>query len=159
MLGQSLYEISTVVKLANTQEKNMKINGIVLLSAVIILSSAHAEEGLEITVESMAPSVVKTVPECGDMKVDPKLKEIIVTFSKDMADGSWSVCQMSAESYPKTRDEVFYEDDRTFVFPVKLEPGKTYVLWFNRGKYNAFRDAGNHPAIPYQLVFKTKGKK
>jgi hypothetical protein len=40
--------------------------------------------------------------------------------------------------------------------PVKLVPGKTYVLWFNRGQFNSFRDADNHPAVPYQLVFQAK---
>ena len=39
-----------------------------------------------------------------------------------------------------------------------LKPGKTYVMWFNRGQYNSFRDTGNQPAVPYQLVFKTKDK-
>jgi hypothetical protein len=108
----------------------------------------------------MPPSVVKTVPECGDMKVDPKLKEITVTFSKDMmTEKMWSVCQVSKEHYPEGRGDVHYKDDRTFVFPVRLEPGKTYVMWFNRGQYNAFRDEDNNPAVPYQLVFKTKGKK
>ncbi len=40
--------------------------------------------------------------------------------------------------------------------PVKLEAGKTYVLWCNRGQFNAFRDVGNNSAIPYLLVFETK---
>jgi hypothetical protein len=39
---------------------------------------------------------------------------------------------------------------------VKLEPGKTYVLWFNRGQFNSFRDTDNNPAVPYLLVFQTK---
>jgi RNA polymerase sigma-70 factor (ECF subfamily) len=137
----------------------MKTRSAVLLIAVLALTAAQAEEGKEITVESMAPSVVKTVPVCGDMKVDPDLKEITVTFSKDMmTDRMWSVCQISKEHYPKSRGDVHYKDDRTFVFPVKLEPGKTYVMWFNRAQYNSFRDTGNRPAVPYQLVFKTKDK-
>jgi RNA polymerase sigma-70 factor (ECF subfamily) len=39
----------------------------------------------------------------------------------------------------------------------KLEPGKTYVLWFNQGRFNSFRDTDNNPAVPYLLVFQTKG--
>jgi hypothetical protein len=33
--------------------------------------------------------------------------------------------------------------------PVKLEPGKTYVIWFNRGQFDSFCDTANHPAVPY----------
>ncbi len=137
----------------------MKTISAVMLSVVVVAAAAFAEEDKEITVESMAPSVVKTLPMCGDMEVDPKLKEITVTFSKDMmTDHMWAICQISSEHFPEGRGDIHYKDDRTCVFPVKLEPGKTYVLWFNRGKYNAFRDTGNRPAVPYQLVFKTKDK-
>jgi hypothetical protein len=53
------------------------------LSALVIMftGSAHAED---VTVESMPPSVVKTVPASGDTKVPATTKEIKVTFSKDM---------------------------------------------------------------------------
>jgi len=32
-----------------------------------------------------------------------------------------------------------------------------YVLWFNRARFNSFRDTDNNPAVPYLLVFQTKG--
>ena len=136
----------------------MKNMGMALLIGVLALTTAQAEDSKEITVESMAPSVVKTVPECGDLKVDPKLKEITVSFSKDMADGSWSVCQMSKDHYPKSRGDMYYKNDRTFIFPVKLEPGQTYVVRLNWGRFNNFKDEDGLSAIPYQLVFKTKDK-
>ncbi len=136
----------------------MKTWNAALLVVSLVLTTALAETKKEITVESMAPSVVKTVPECGDMKVNPKLKEIVVTFSKDMADGSWSVCQMSKEHYPELRSDVYYKNDRTFVFPVKLEPDQTYVVRFNWGRFNNFKDEDGRSAVPYQLVFKTKDK-
>ena len=30
-------------------------------------------------------------------------------------------------------------------------------LWFNQGRFNSFRDTDNNPAVPYLLVFQTKG--
>jgi RNA polymerase sigma-70 factor (ECF subfamily) len=112
----------------------------------------------EASVKSMAPSVVKTVPQAGDTAVDPALKEIKVTFSKDMiTDRMWSFCQISKETFPERAGEIHYlADKRTCVMPVKLEPGKTYVLWINQGKFNSFRDTDSHPSIPYMLVFETK---
>jgi len=51
-----------------------------------------------------------------------------------------------------------YEDDRrTCVLPVKLEPGKTYAIWVNSPKFRNFKDADGRPAVPYLLIFKTRG--
>ena len=119
---------------------------------------AAAAEDENVTVKSMPPSVVKTVPQAGDTAVDPATKEIRVTFSKDMlTDRMWAVVQTSKTTFPTIDGKIHYLDDkRTCVVPVKLEPGKTYVLWFNQGRFNSFRDTDNNPAVPYLLVFQTK---
>jgi len=107
---------------------------------------------------SSSPRVVKTSPETGDMAVDPSIKEITITFNEDMmTDNMWSWVMASKETFPQINGQVHYLDDkRTCVAPVKLEPGKTYVIWFNSQQYKAFRDVDNNPAIPYLLEFKTK---
>jgi hypothetical protein len=38
---------------------------------------------------------------------------------------------------------------------VKLEPGKTYVIWLNSQKFRNFKDKDGQPAVPYLLVFET----
>jgi RNA polymerase sigma-70 factor (ECF subfamily) len=110
------------------------------------------------SVKSSPPVVVKTVPAAGDTKVDAATtKEIRVTFSKDMADQSWSWSQISRESFPETTGKPRYDaDKRTCILPVKLKPGKTYVLWLNPPKFQGFRDADGLPAVFYPLVFETK---
>jgi hypothetical protein len=135
----------------------MKMMGIAVLAAVLAGAARGADD--EISVKTMPPSVVSTVPECGDTRVDPDLKEITVTFSKDMmTDRMWSICRVSADHFPEGRGDIHFKNSRTCVYPVKLKPGRTYVLWFNRGQFNSFRDTGSRPAVPYQLVFKTKNK-
>ena len=128
-----------------------------VIALVSIGALAYAQQAKPVSVQSMPPSVVKTVPMAGDMAVDPSLNEIRVTFSKDMiTDRTWSICQISKDTFPQTNGQLHYlEDKRTCVMPVKLEPGKTYVLWFNRGKYNSFRDTQKNPSVPYLLVFQT----
>ncbi len=103
------------------------------------------------------PVVVKTVPKAGDTNVDPSLSRIEVTFSQDMmTKDMWSWVMESKATFPKITGQVHYLDDnRTCVAPVKLEPGKEYVIWFNSKKHNAFRNTDNVPAVPYRLRFKT----
>ena len=111
----------------------------------------------DVTLESVPPVVIKTVPEAGAGEVDPKLTEIKVTFSKDMQDASWSWVTLSKDSYPKVDGKPKYiADKRTCVLPVKLEPGKTYAIWVNSEKFGNFKDAHGKSAVPYLLVFQTK---
>jgi hypothetical protein len=111
----------------------------------------------EVNIETVPPVVVKTVPEAGAADVDPAVAEIKVTYSKQMADKSWSWSTLSKESFPAANGDIKYLDDkRTCVMPVKLEPGKTYAIWLNSGKFKNFKDAEGRPAVPYLLVFRTK---
>jgi Bacterial Ig-like domain len=121
----------------------------------IFFGIAQAEDN--ITVKSMPPVVVKTFPQAGSIAVDPSVKEIRVTFSKEMIiQDMWSWVMISKKSFPQIVGEVRYlNDKRTCVAPVNLEPGKTYAFWLNSEKYNAFRDKENNPAVPYLLVFQT----
>ncbi len=130
----------------------------VLLSGVLTIGVGIAQAENRITVQSMPPVVVKTFPQSGDTQVDPSIKEISVTFSKDMMSNQmWSWVMISKETFPQITGEVRYlNDKKTCVAPVNLEPGKTYVIWFNSEKYNAFRDTDNKSAVPYLMVFQTR---
>ncbi len=132
---------------------------VMLLAAGIIMAGIIiAQAQAEISVKSMPPVVVKTFPQAGDTAVDPSIDKLSVTFSKDMmTDKMWSWVMISKESFPDVTGEAHYlKDKRTSVLPVKLKPGKTYAIWFNSQKYNAFRDTNNNAAVPYLLVFKTR---
>src|SRR5690349_1891675 len=78
-------------------------------------------------VDSVAPVVVKTVPEAGSKDVSPGMVEIRVKFSKPMADQSWSWSSAWKDSVPEGIGKPSYEaDQKTCVLKVKLEPNKTY---------------------------------
>jgi hypothetical protein len=137
-----------------------------MIGAAVVLAgaAAFAATGIpvEISVKTMPPSVVKTVPQAGDTAVDPDLTEVRATFSKDMlTKQNWSWCRQSVETFPKIdKTKIrFLDDKRTCVLPVTLEPEKTYVIWINTQKYNFFKDTNKTPAIPYLLVFQTGKKK
>jgi RNA polymerase sigma-70 factor (ECF subfamily) len=122
---------------------------------VALLSTAARADA--VTLASVPPVVVKTVPQAGAGDVDPKRTEIRVAFSKDMQGGSWSWSTLSKESFPQVTGKPKYlADKRTCVLPVKLEPGKTYAVWVNSDNFGNFKDADGHSAVPYLLVFQTK---
>ena len=128
-----------------------------MLVVLLTGSVATRAQADDVTLESVPPVVVKTVPQAGSADVDPKLTEIKVTFSKDMTDESWSWTTLSKDSFPTMSGKPHYlKDKRTCVLPVKLEPGKTYAIWINSAKFTNFKDADGQPAVPYLLVFKTK---
>ena len=127
------------------------------LVALVIGLGTPAAPADDITLESVPPVVVKTIPEAGAGEVDPKLTEIKVTFSKEMKDGSWSWATLSRETFPKADGKPKYlADRRTCVLPVKLEAGKTYAIWVNSEKFGNFKDTDGRSAVPYLLVFKTR---
>jgi beta-lactamase regulating signal transducer with metallopeptidase domain len=105
------------------------------------------------------PVVIRTIPATGAKDVDPDLKEIKVTFSKDMQDGRWSWTQRSDDTFPESTGKIHYEkDNRTCVMPVKLAPGKTYWIGLNWGKFTGFADPAGQTAKPYRLSFTTKSE-
>ena len=139
----------------------MRVFLTVMAASCIFSGGTNAEDGDKFTITAMPPSVVKTVPRAGQTDVDPSLDQISVTFSKEMqAERMWAVVQVSKQHFPKIRQTEkgthFLDDKRTCVVPVELEPDRTYVLWFNQGRFNSFRDTQNNPAVPYLLVFQTR---
>ena len=126
--------------------------GMVLLA---LQTSAAAESAV---VEAFPPVVVRTFPTSGDQEVDPSIREIRVTFSKEMMTHEmWSFVYARPAAFPKIAGQIHYlEDKRTCVLPVSLEPGKTYGVWINSEEHTSFRDTYQNPAVPYLLIFKTR---
>ncbi len=115
--------------------------------------SAGADSG------DVYPKVTATSPKNSASDVDPSLSKITVTFSKPMLDKSWSWSYEDKGSFPQTTGQPYYTDDgTTCVLPVKLEPGKRYVIWINTVKFKNFKDRSGNPVEPYKLVFTTRQK-
>ena len=122
-----------------------------------LLASALTHWAAAQDIDYMAPVVVKTVPEAGSKDVAPGEMEIKITFSKDMADQSWSWATAWQNSSPEGIGKPHYDaDHRTCILKVKLEPNKTYGWWINSQKFHGFQDANGHAAVPYFFVFQTR---
>jgi hypothetical protein len=127
---------------------------ILIVASMLALNPIHAQD-----VNSMPAVVVKTVPESGSKNIPPGETEIKVTFSKEMADGSWSWSTAWQNSTPETIGKPKYDaDGKTCVLKVKLEPNKAYGYWLNSEKFRNFKDRQGRASVPYLLVFETTGK-
>ena len=134
--------------------KTTKIKWVLLAFGVILALGLRV---MAQDIDAVRPVVVKTVPMAGTKDVAAGVVEIKVTFSKEMADGSWSWSSAWKDSTPEGTDKPHYDaDKKTCVLKVKLEPGKTYGYWLNSDKFTNFRDKQGRAAVPYLLVFKTK---
>ena len=144
----------------NLRERFLVKEWLLIVTFLVVGGLFQGAFAAEASVGALPPSVVKTVPQCGELQVSTDVKEIRVTFSKDMqTQQMWSWCMQSPETFPEITDKQqirFLADKRTCVLPVKLLPGKTYIIWINTQNNNAFRDLNGQPAIPYLLVFQTK---
>jgi beta-lactamase regulating signal transducer with metallopeptidase domain len=104
------------------------------------------------------PSVIKTAPEVGAKDIDQSLKEITVTFDRDMDKRGMSWTGGGPE-FPPIDDsrKAAWKDARTCVLPVKLEPGAFYRVGINSTSHKNFRGADGTPAPPSVIYFTTKG--
>jgi hypothetical protein len=98
--------------------------------------------------------VVKAVPDNGAADVDPAVREVRVVFDQPMDTSMFSFVG-GGESFPKTRGQPFWADDRTCVLPVALEPDHDYWLSVNSDRFTNFRNMSGEPAAPYPIAFKT----
>lgn len=102
-----------------------------------------------------APRVVALEPANGATNVDPALPRVRATFDRAM-DGSWSWVRESESTFPATTGPAAFEGDgRTAYLPVRLEPGRTYVIWLNSEEFQLFRDTAGRPAPPLRWTFTT----
>lgn len=115
--------------------------GVCLLTSVVTWAE-------EVTLTSMPPVVVQTIPGVGASAVDPQLREITVKFSQEIQDGAWSWVRFSPESFPTMAGQPRYlPDKRTCVLPVTLEPGKTYALWVDSEQFTHLKSTTGRAAV------------
>jgi RNA polymerase sigma-70 factor (ECF subfamily) len=148
--------------IVNSKKTAVSRVGISVGTAVAVLSLAHLPSGTasEPTRSSSAaqpPRIVSTDPKVGETDVDPSLKEIRITFDKDMGTGfSWTG---GPPDFPPTPDgqQAKWSDKRTCVLPVKLEAARYYRVGINSTSFHNFRSADGVPANPSALYFTTRG--
>lgn len=113
-------------------------------------------KGKEVSAQG-PPKVVSTAPSAFADDVLPDLRQISVTFDQPMKNKSWSWVQFDKSTFPKTAGQPHYDMTRkTCTLPVRLKPGKAYLVGINCRNAKNFKSASGKKAEPYALVFATK---
>lgn len=102
------------------------------------------------------PSVVTLDPPNGAIDVDPSKQLLRATFDRVM-EGSWAWVNEGRDTFPEMAGQGYFEpDQRTAALPVKLVPGRSYVVWLNSEQHQLFRDLSGVPAPPLRWTFTTR---
>lgn len=102
--------------------------------------------------------VKATQPGQGQTVVASQVTTIRVAFSTPMRAGSFSwVSDPTRGAFPAMTGKPVFESPTVAVLPVRLQPGMTYAVGINWGKFNGFRPTANpkSPCEPYMLIFMT----
>lgn len=111
------------------------------------LLAAHAPSG--------PPRIAALEPANGATGVDPELARLVVTFDREMAEG-WSWVTEGGDSFPELAGAAGQSPDRRQAWlPVRLEPGRAYVVWLNSETYRNFRDPAGAELAPLRWTFTT----
>ena len=102
-----------------------------------------------------APRALSLEPPDGATGVDPALTLLEVSFDREMSEG-WSWVIETRENFPQIAGDASMSADRRNAFlPVRLAPGRTYVVWLNSVTFQDFRDTAGRPLPPLRWTFTT----
>lgn len=104
-------------------------------------------------IPATAPRVVATTPG-SDARIAPGRLVISVTFDQPMRRNSYSFVETGQGRYPDCdRTPRQSADRRSFTLNCRIEPGQSYAIGFNGGRFRNFVGANGVPAEPSLLRF------
>lgn len=111
----------------------------------------------ELQQKTAKPEIVSMTPKNGATDVDPKIKELRVSFNVPMGGGfSWTGGGPSYPPNPDGKKPYWTDGGKTCVLPVELKAGSEYKLGLNSPSHKNFQSAGGVPLEPVSYTFKTK---
>ena len=129
------------------------------LLAMIALAEAQSTPSQTSSVPDAhgPPRIVSTSPKVGEIDVKPDLKEITVSFDRDMQPGfSWTG---GPPEFPSGGEgqKPRWIDKRTCVLPVKLEAARYYRVGINSTSYQNFANQHGVATLASAIFFTTQG--
>ena len=142
--------------------RRLLLGGMVVLLAVACGRDSSPPQ-LSVQTRPSAPSDVSTPPHVvafdpplGATNVDPARTVLAVTFDRAMDREGWAWVIEDKSTAPDIGESTWDAEVRTNSAPVRLEPGKTYVVWINSPQYSYFKDLQGRTATPVRWSFTTR---
>ncbi len=102
------------------------------------------------------PAVVAVDPPNGATDVDPSRTTLSVTFDRPMDPEGWAWVIEHPSTAPDLGDSTWDAAVQTNTAKVRLEPGRSYVIWLNSPQYSYFKDRQGLAATPFRWTFATR---
>lgn len=102
------------------------------------------------------PAVIAVDPPNGATDVDPSRTTLSATFDRPMDPEGWAWVIEHPSTAPDLGDSTWDAAVRTNTAKVRLEPGRSYVIWLNSPQYTYFKDRQGIAAAPYRWTFTTR---
>lgn len=127
-----------------------------LFAALAAFVSGQAETRSAVR-HAESPKVVATTPANGEDIAAGRFT-LSVTYDRPMQRGSMSFATGPEAAYPQCKGKpVQSSDGRTFSIICNARAGRSYVVWFNHGRFMNFRDAATGvSATPHRIAFSVR---
>lgn len=121
----------------------------------VVQAQEQKKDAAKVPARTNYPQIVETNPKRGATNVDPALKEITVTFDRDMDTTamSWTGEKLPIDKSRKPR----WIDARTCALPVTLQKGAFYRAGINSTGFKNFKTSDGVAAPPSVMYFTTAG--
>ena len=107
--------------------------------------------------QAALPPVETTVdPPNGATDVDPLRTTLSATFDRPMDPEGWAWVIEHPTTAPELGEATWDAGQLTNTSKVRLEPGRSYVVWLNSPQYSYFRDRQGVAAKPFRWTFSTR---
>ncbi|MCG8404886.1 MAG: S41 family peptidase [Phycisphaerales bacterium] len=100
------------------------------------------------------PKVVELFPRNGATDVEPGVKELRITFDRDMSTGGYSLCG-GGPTFPELIGQPKWSDKRTLVAVARLKADHDYRMSLNCQAGQYFRSVDGAPLTPVPWEFST----
>lgn len=102
-----------------------------------------------------SPRIVESNIRNGDKDVSTDIDVLTITFDRKMRDKSWAI--LDHPQMPEIIGKISYDATCTKLsIPLKLAPGKTYILQLNSKQVIGFKDANGNQLVPTTIRFSTR---
>lgn len=130
------------------------VAGVPVLPSAIYFTTQGAS--IEVMAKIQKPVILEMRPANGADKVDFRTTELRITFNIPMGSGfSWTGGGQDYPAIPQDERPHWTEDQRTCIFPVRLEPNRQYRLGLNSLSHKNFQSASGVSLDPVTYTFRT----